>query len=324
MKDVTGTRLGSYEIAPEILKGDREVRMAANSSGPPKSRRWPHLRIPPWRSRRPKEQPARLAMDADAAPVSEGAGYGPLDALLHDQSVSEIMVNSPGEVFIERGGVLIKSEVRFDDEDQLLETIRRMVATTGRHIDAQNPIVEAYLPDGSRVNAVIPPTSNRGPALTVRKFINTVLTMGDLRREGSLSPAMAEFLKAAVLGRLNILVSGSTGSGKTATLNVLTRFIPHNQRVITIEEGSELQIGHPNFLSLLRRPTDVEGKGEPTIRTLLRQGLRMRPDRILVGEVRGAEAVDMLQAMNSGQDGSMSTISSNSARDALSRLETMV
>src|SRR5437879_561011 len=251
-------------------------------------------------------------------------GYGPLDGLLHDRSVSEIMVNGPDQVFIERRGVLAKAEVRFEDENQLLETIRRMVATTVRHIDGLNPMVDARLPDGSRVNAIIRPAAIHGAALTIRKFKDAVLGMDDLTREGSLSPAMAEFLKAAVLGRINVLVSGGTGSGKTTTLNVVARFIPHNQRVITIEDAAELQIDHPHVIALEHRPPNVEGKGELTIRQLLRNSLRMRPDRILVGEVRGAEALDMLQAMNTGHDGSMSTIHSNSARDALSRLETMV
>jgi pilus assembly protein CpaF len=251
-------------------------------------------------------------------------GYGPLDGLLHDRSVSEIMVNGPDQVFIERRGVLTKADVRFEDENQLLETIRRMVATTGRHIDGLNPMVDARLPDGSRVNAIIRPAAIHGAALTIRKFKDAVLGMEDLTREGSLSPAMAEFLQAAVLGRMNILVSGGTGSGKTTTLNVVARFIPHNQRVITIEDAAELQIDHPHVIALEHRPPNVEGKGELTIRQLLRNSLRMRPDRILVGEVRGAEALDMLQAMNTGHDGSMSTIHSNSARDALSRLETMV
>ncbi|HKW69818.1 MAG TPA: ATPase, T2SS/T4P/T4SS family [Candidatus Dormibacteraeota bacterium] len=251
-------------------------------------------------------------------------GYGPLDSLLHDRSVSEIMVNGPDEIFIERRGVLTKADIRFEDENQLLETIRRMVATTGRHIDGLNPMVDARLPDGSRVNAIIRPAAIHGPALTIRKFKDAVLGMDDLKQEGSLSPAMAEFLQAAVLGRMNILVSGGTGSGKTTTLNVVARFIPHNQRVITIEDAAELQIDHPHVIALEHRPPNVEGKGELTIRQLLRNSLRMRPDRILVGEVRGAEALDMLQAMNTGHDGSMSTIHSNSARDALSRLETMV
>src|SRR5438093_9678163 len=251
-------------------------------------------------------------------------GYGPLDSLLHDRSVSEIMVNGPDQIFIERRGVLTKAEIRFEDENQLLETIRRMVATTDRHIDGVNPMDDDRLPHGSRVNAIIRPAAIHGPALTIRKFKDAVLGIEDLKHEGSLSPAMAEFLQAAVLGRMNILVSGGTGSGKTTTLNVIARFIPHNQRVITIEDAAELQIDHPHVIALEHRPPNVEGKGELTIRQLLRNSLRMRPDRILVGEVRGAEALDMLQAMNTGHDGSMSTIHSNSARDALSRLETMV
>src|SRR6059058_2618253 len=267
--------------------------------------------------------PAEKSALADII-LRAAVGYGPLDPLLHDRSVSEIMVNGPDQVFIERRGVLTKSEVRFDDENQLLETIRRMVATTGRHIDGLNPMVDARLPDGSRVNAIIRPAAIHGPALTIRKFKDAVLGIEDLKHEGSLSPAMAEFLQAAVLGRMNILVSGGTGSGKTTTLNVIARFIPHNQRVITIEDAAELQIEHPHVIALEHRPPNVEGKGELTIRQLLRNSLRMRPDRILVGEVRGAEALDMLQAMNTGHDGSMSTIHSNSARDALSRLETMV
>jgi pilus assembly protein CpaF len=249
--------------------------------------------------------------------------YGPLESLLHDRSVSEIMVNGPDQVFIGRRGVLTKSEVRFDDENQLLETIRRIVATTGRHIDAMNPIVDASLPDGSRVNAIIRPASTHGPALTIRKLTDAVLGMDDLIRQGSLSPAMSEFLKAAVQGRINILISGATGAGKTTTLKVIAGSIPHNQRVVTIENAAELQIDHPNVISLEHRPPNEEGKGELTIRQLLRNSFRMRPDRILVGEVRGAEAFDLLQAMNR-HDGTMSTIDAYSARDALSRLETMV
>src|SRR6266566_2380104 len=228
------------------------------------------------------------------------------------------------EAAASQGRDLTKADVRFEDENQLLETIRRMVAPTGRHIDGLNPMVDARLPDGSRVNAIIRPAAIHGAALTIRKFKDAVLGMDDLTREGSLSPAMAEFLSAAVLGRMNVLVSGGTGSGKTTTLNVIARFIPHNQRVITIEDAAELQIVHPHVIALEHRPPNVEGKGELTIRQLLRNSLRMRPDRILVGEVRGSEALDMLQAMNTGHDGSMSTIHSNSARDALSRLETMV
>src|SRR5437588_8946859 len=235
------------------------------------------------------------------------------------------MVNGPDQVYVERNGMIQKVEdAKFDDENQLLETIRRMVAITGRHIDELSPMVDARLPDGSRINAIIRPASILGPSLTIRKFRDFVMDIDDLKHEGSLSPAMAEFLQAAVLGRMNILVSGGTGAGKTTTLNVLSSYIPEVQRVITIEDAAELQIQHPHVISLEHRPPNVEGKGELTIRQLVRNSLRMRPDRIVVGEVRGGEALDLLQAMNTGHDGSMSTIHSNSARDALSRLETMV
>ncbi|MDQ6691516.1 MAG: CpaF family protein [Candidatus Dormibacteraeota bacterium] len=254
----------------------------------------------------------------------QAVGYGPLDRLLRDPAVSEIMVNGTDDVFVERDGMLVKAEAHFTDEGQLLETIRRMIAVTGRHIDELSPMVDARLPDGSRVNAIIRPAALRGPSLTIRKFRDFVMDIDDLLREGSLSPAMADFLRACVLGRMNILVSGGTGSGKTTSLNVMASYIPENQRVVTIEDAAELQIQHPHVVALEHRPANIEGKGELTIRQLVRNSLRMRPDRILVGEVRGGEALDMLQAMNTGHDGSMSTIHSNSARDALSRLETMV
>jgi pilus assembly protein CpaF len=254
----------------------------------------------------------------------QAVGYGPLDHLLHDPAVSEIMVNGADDVYVERDGLLMKAEARFQDEGQLLETIRRMIAVTGRHIDELSPMVDARLPDGSRVNAIIRPAALRGPSLTIRKFRDFVMDIDDLLREGSLSPAMADFLRACVLGRMNIVISGGTGSGKTTSLNVMASYIPENQRVVTIEDAAELQIQHPHVVSLEHRPPNVEGKGELTIRQLVRNSLRMRPDRIIVGEVRGGEALDMLQAMNTGHDGSMSTIHSNSARDALSRLETMV
>ncbi len=256
--------------------------------------------------------------------MNAAVGYGPLDHLLHDPAISEIMVNSTDDVFIERDGVLMKADARFDDEGQLLEIIRRMIAITGRHIDELSPMVDARLPDGSRVNAIIRPAAIRGPSLTIRKFRDFVLNMPDLVREGTLSPAMAEFLRACVVGRMNILVSGGTSSGKTTTLNVLTGDVPLNQRIITVEDAAELQIQHPHVIALEQRPASIEGTGELSTRQLVRNSLRMRPDRIIVGEVRGAEALDMLQAMNTGHDGSMSTIHSNSARDGLSRLETMV
>jgi pilus assembly protein CpaF len=256
--------------------------------------------------------------------LRDAFGFGAIDGLLRDPSITEIMVNAPGEIFIERDGLLVRSPVSFTDEHELLEVIRRMVAGIGRRIDESTPMVDARLPDGSRINAIIPPAATKGPALTVRKFRPS---LGDLRQlvlAGSLSEPMASFLEAAVRGRLNVVISGGTGSGKTTTLNALGSLIPQGQRVITIEDSAELQIRHPNLVSLEYRPPNVEGTGELTIRQLLRNSLRMRPDRLVVGEVRGAEAVDMLQAMNTGHDGSMSTVHANSARDALLRMETMV
>jgi pilus assembly protein CpaF len=256
--------------------------------------------------------------------LRESVGFGPIDPLLKDPDITEIMVNAPDEVYIERAGQILRTQVRFEDNSQLMNVIRRMAATIGRRVDESTPMVDARLPDGSRLNAVIPPAATRGPALTIRKFRSFTMGLDELIREGTLSPAMAGFLQSAVQGRLNILISGGTGSGKTTTMNVLGSLIPARERVVTIEDSAELQLGHPHVVSLEYRPPNVEGKGELTIRSLLRNSLRMRPDRVMVGEVRDAAALDMLQAMNTGHDGSMSTIHSNSARDAFSRLETMV
>jgi pilus assembly protein CpaF len=256
--------------------------------------------------------------------MQEAFGHGPLDALLHDRTVTEIMVNGPKSVFIERNGCLEKSSVEFEDEAQLIELIRRMAQGVGRRIDEANPMVDARLPDGSRLNAIMPPAAVQGAVLTIRKFRSSLGNLKELVDEGTMSTSMALFLAAAVQGRLNILISGGTGSGKTTTLNALGSLIPNDQRVITIEDAAELQIQHPNLISLEYRPPNVEGRGELTIRQLLRNSLRMRPDRIVVGEVRGAEALDMLHAMNTGHEGSMSTIHANTGRDALIRLETMV
>jgi pilus assembly protein CpaF len=266
---------------------------------------------------------AERALTLAAMIVRPALGYGPLEPLLQDSSVSEIMVNGPGQVFVGRRGVITKSEVRFDDENQLMETIRRMVAATGQQIDALNPMVDGSLPDGSRVNAIIRPASTQGPALTIRKVAGSILGIDDLVSEGTLSPAMAEFLRTAILGRVNILISGGAGSGKTTTLKVLAQFIAKSERIVTIEEATELRIDHPNVVSLESRPANKDGKGKLTIRQLLDNSRRMSPDRILVGEIRGAEALDVVQAMNR-YDGSMSTIDANSARDAAARLETMV
>ena len=251
-------------------------------------------------------------------------GLGPLEKLLADDSISEIMVNGAKQVFIERKGKLLLSDVTFYDNDQLLNVIDRIVSPLGRHIDEANPMVDARLADGSRVNAVIPPLSLKGPLLTIRKFSRNPLTAENLISFGSLTFKMAAFLEACVKGRLNIVVSGGTGSGKTTLLNVLSAYIPHDERIVTIEDAAEIQLQQKHVLTLEARPANLEGKGQIAIRDLVRNALRMRPDRIVVGEVRGGEALDMLQAMNTGHDGSMTTGHANSARDMLARLETMV
>ncbi|HEY3267586.1 MAG TPA: CpaF family protein [Armatimonadota bacterium] len=251
-------------------------------------------------------------------------GYGPIQPLLDDPTISEVMVNGADSVYIERYGKLEKSGVRFQDDNHVKRIIERIVAPLGRRIDESSPMVDARLKDGSRVNAIIPPLALDGPILTIRKFARKPYTAEDLVRMGTMSPKMESFLRAAVGARLNIIVSGGTGSGKTTTLNVLTSFIPEEERIITIEDAAELQPQQDHVVALESRPPNIEGKGEITIRQLVRNSLRMRPDRIVVGEVRGGEALDMLQAMNTGHDGSISTAHSNAPRDTLSRLETMV
>lgn len=259
--------------------------------------------------------------------TNEAAGYDPLEPLLRDPSITEIMVNGPNEIYIERDGILHRQlNVRFRDEDHIRHIIDRIVSPLGRRIDESSPMVDARLPDGSRVNAIIPPLSLNGPVLTIRRFRKDPLTINDLIRFGTLSQSMADFLRACVIAKLNIIVCGGTGSGKTATLNVLASFIPLKERIITIEDAAELQFHqvHPHVLRQEARPPNVEGEGEVTIRQLVRNALRMRPDRIIVGEVRGAEALDMLQAMNTGHEGCLSTIHANTPHDALSQLETIV
>ena len=251
-------------------------------------------------------------------------GLGPLEKLLNDESVSEIMVNGAKQVFVERKGKLMMSDVTFYDNEQLLNVIDRIVSPLGRHIDEANPMVDARLPDGSRVNAVIAPLSLNGPLLTIRKFSKTPLTIDNLINFGSLTIKMAAFLEACVKGRLNMVVSGGTGSGKTTLLNVLSAYIPYDERIVTIEDAAEIQLQQQHVLTLEARPANLEGTGQITIRDLVRNALRMRPDRIIVGEVRGGEALDMLQAMNTGHDGSLTTGHANSTRDMLARLETMV
>lgn len=251
-------------------------------------------------------------------------GLGPLSPLLRDGSISEIMINGPENIFIESKGLLYRSAAKFNSESHLQAIIQRIVEPLGRHIDAASPMVDARLEDGSRVNAVIPPLALDGSLVTIRKFASKKLTDDDLIKFGSLTKPMALFLREAVRARRNILVSGGTGSGKTTLLNILSQFIPEKERIITVEDSAELRLSHENLCRLEARPANVEGQGRITIRDLVVNTLRMRPDRIIVGECRGAEALDMLQAMNTGHDGSMTTCHANNPRDALSRLENMV
>jgi pilus assembly protein CpaF len=251
-------------------------------------------------------------------------GHGPLERLLSDDSVTEIMVNGPHEVWVERQGRLYETTVRFNDSSHLRRIINKMVAQVGRRIDESSPMVDARLPDGSRVNAVIPPLSLSGPLVTIRKFSRKRLMLDDMIRLGTLTAETIEFLQRCILAELNILISGGTGTGKTTLLNALSTAIPDTQRIVTIEDAAELRLNQRHVLRLEARPKNIEGEGEIAIRELVRNSLRMRPDRIIVGEVRGAEALDMLQAMNTGHDGSLSTVHSNSPRDALARVETMV
>ncbi|MFT9600164.1 CpaF family protein [Mesobacillus sp.] len=251
-------------------------------------------------------------------------GFGPINPLLIDEDVSEVMVNGPAQVYCERKGKIELTSIMFRDEEHVMSIIEKIVAPLGRRIDESSPMVDARLPDGSRVNAIIPPLALNGPTVTIRKFSKDPFQIEDLVNFGTLSNEMAIFLEACVKARLNIFVSGGTGSGKTTTLNVLSNFIPHDERIITIEDAAELQLGQDHVVSLESRPPNIEGKGSITIRDLVRNSLRMRPDRVVIGEVRGAEALDMLQAMNTGHDGSLATGHSNSARDMIARLETMV
>jgi pilus assembly protein CpaF len=255
--------------------------------------------------------------------VAEILGFGPLEPLLADESITEIMVNGAQKVFIERQGKLEKTNLTFESDDHLMRIIDRIVSPLGRRIDESSPYVDARLPDGSRVNAIIPPLALNGPTLTIRKFSKTPLTIEDLVRFGSITPEAVEFLKASVMARINGVVSGGTGSGKTTLLNILSGFIPEDERIITIENAAELQLRQEHVVTLESRPPNIEGKGEVTIRDLVVNSLRMRPDRIVVGECRSGEALDMLQAMNTGHDGSLTTLHANSPRDTLSRLETM-
>jgi pilus assembly protein CpaF len=267
-----------------------------------------------------REDRERLAKEIEA----DILGYGPIEPLLGDDTVSEIMINGPYDVWLERDGLLSRTPYRFNDESHLRRIINKMVGQIGRRIDESSPMVDARLPDGSRVNAIIPPLSLSGPLVTIRKFHHARFHLDDLKGIGTLSEQAADFLSLCVEAQLNILISGGTGAGKTTMLNALSEAITDEERIVTIEDAAELQLKQRHVLRLESRPSNIEGEGEITIRDLVRNSLRMRPDRIIVGEVRGAESLDMLQAMNTGHDGSLTTVHSNSARDALARIETMV
>ena len=268
----------------------------------------------------PRGERARIVADI----CDEILGLGPIEPLLKDESITEVMINGPKKIFVERKGKLQLTNVQFHDDAHLMTIIERIVSPLGRRIDEASPLVDARLADGSRVNAIVPPLSLIGPCVTIRKFTKNPLSIDNLVGFGTLSEEMAEFLEACVKARLNIMVSGGTGSGKTTTLNVLSSFIPDRERIVTIEDAAELRLQQQHVVTLESRPANLEGRGAITIRDLVRNALRMRPDRIIVGEVRSGEALDMLQAMNTGHDGSLTTGHANSPRDILSRLETMV
>ncbi|OQB25553.1 MAG: putative conjugal transfer protein [Firmicutes bacterium ADurb.Bin182] len=267
----------------------------------------------------PRPERTRIAMEL----VDDIIGYGPLESLLSDPEVTEIMVNGPDQMYVEKKGKLHRIDVPFRDNDHVLNIIDRIVSSIGRHVDEASPMVDARLKDGSRVNVIIPPLSLVGPVITIRKFSKIPFTSQNLIEFGSISPKMMSFLEACVKGRLNIIISGGTGSGKTTLLNVISSYIPEDERIVTIEDAAEIQLNQDHVITLESRPPNMEGSGQVTIRDLVRNALRMRPDRIIVGEVRSSEALDMLQAMNTGHDGSLTTTHANSPRDAMARIETM-
>ncbi len=293
-------------LTPEVVKtaAAKHVRTIASEEGVPLS----------------AADRERLLQDM----VDEVLGYGPIDEFMQDPEITEVMVNNADSVYIERSGKIYETEKKFVDEIHLKRIIDKIVTAIGRRVDESSPMVDARLPDGSRVNAIVHPLAVNGPMLTIRKFFPEAYTAEDFLRFGTVSQKSVDLLRACILGRLNIVISGGTGAGKTTTLNMLSSFIPEDERIVTIEDAVELKLQQSHVLRLESRPPNIEGKGQVTIRDLVRNALRMRPDRIIVGEARGAEALDMLQAMNTGHDGSLTTIHSNSPRDTLARIETMV
>ena len=303
-----GVDLSAGQNLEQTGKIEQEVRQVAESYLEKQNR---------FFTKTDREEIIRQVMD-------EVIGYGPITPLLKDETVSEVMVNGPYQIFVERRGKLELTPVTFRNNEHLYNIIERIIAPLGRRIDESVPMVDGRLPDGSRVNAIIPPLALNGCILTIRKFSSQLLKIEDLIRNGTLTLPMAKFLEGCVKGRLNIVVSGGTGAGKTSTLNIISAFIPPDERIVTIEDSAELDLNQEHVISLETRPANIEQRGEITIRDLVRNSLRMRPDRLVVGEVRGGEALDMLQAMNTGHDGSLTTGHSNSPRDMISRLETMV
>ncbi len=339
----------AVEPAAEPLVAEKTVAKAASSHALDQFKQRVHTllvqKLDPEHLKKMSEDRQRLEVrrvveqiiDAENQPLSmqqkkllteevldDALGFGPLEKLLRDQSISDILINGAHSVYAERNGVLREEEIHFRDDAQLLEIIQRIVAKVGRRIDTLSPMVDARLPDGSRFNAIIPPLALNGPMVSIRRFGKRPLRIVDLLALKALTPEMCKYMEAAVKARLNILVSGGTGSGKTTLLNTLSSFIPSDERIVTIEDAAELQLQQKHVGRLETRPANVEGEGKVTIRDLVSNALRMRPDRIVIGECRGAEALDMLQAMNTGHDGSLTTLHANTPRDALARLETMI
>lgn len=310
-----------YSLHRYLIGRIEEDNIPLNEWTPEQIQRYVHDHVSRYASQRQLAVTSYDLDDLAEEMVNELTGYGPLQSLLADDQISDIMVNGARHIFIERGGRVQQADLRFIDDDHVLRVIRRIIAPLGRRLDESSPMVDARLPDGSRVNAIIPPLAIDGPCLSVRKFRKDPLRESDLLVYGTATEAMLEFFRKAVMCRCNILISGGTGSGKTTLLNILSRSIDARERIVTIEDAAELQLGHSHVVRLETRPPNVEGEGEVRARDLVRNALRMRPDRIILGEVRGEEVLDVLQAMNTGHDGSMSTVHANSARDALVRLE---